>query len=147
VGYPCTIRTPVPFLVPFLVPDHVKHALRRSSSYRHDLIVFNDSLILFAQSLNTVDNLGGCSGSKALDESLVLVSDYAALIFVSQCNIIAKNAKKTYSFLDNRHCVLDDRVGRVLGVADDDLLAVGGSVGQSHEERDEEEMDGELHVC
>jgi len=58
----------------------------------------------------------------------------------------SKNAISTYSFLDDGHCVLDDRVGSILGVADDDLLAVGGSVGQGHEERDEEEMDGELHV-
>jgi hypothetical protein len=51
-----------------------------------------------------------------------------------------------YSFLDKRHGVLDNGVGSILGVADDDLLAVGGSVGQGHEECDEEEMDGELHV-
>jgi hypothetical protein len=42
--------------------------------------------------------------------------------------------------------VLNNRVGSVLRVTDDDLLAVGGSVGQGHEERDEEEVNGELHV-
>ena len=51
-----------------------------------------------------------------------------------------------YSFLDGIHCVLDDRVGSIFGVADDHLLLLGGSVGQGHEESDEEEMDGELHV-
>lgn len=65
------------------------------------------------------------------------------LIYVAS---ISGYATSTYSFLDHRHCVLDDRVGSVLRVADDDLLAVGGSVGQGHEERDEEEMNGELHV-
>ena len=54
--------------------------------------------------------------------------------------------KTTYSFLDDSHCLLDDRIGSVLGVADDDLLALGSSVGQSHEERNEEEVNGELHV-
>ena len=43
--------------------------------------------------------------------------------------------------------MLNDRVGSILGVTDDDLFAVGGSVGQGHEERDEEEVNGELHVC
>jgi hypothetical protein len=111
------------------------------------LVVLNDSLVLLAQSLDTVDNLGGRSGSKALDESLVLMSDNAALMFISLCNKHSKkNAIYTYGFLDQRHCVLDNGVGSILGVADDDLLAVGSSVGQGHEECDEEEMDGELHV-
>jgi hypothetical protein len=75
------------------------------------------------------------------------MSDNAALMFISLCNKYSKkNAIYTYGFLDQRHCVLDNGVGSILGVADDDLLAVGSSVGQGHEECDEEEMDGELHV-
>lgn len=108
------------------------------------MVILNDSLVLLTQSLDAVDNLGGCSSSKALDEGLVLVSDDAALIFIRADTV--SNAILTYSFLDNIHCVLDNRVGSVLRVTDDDLLAVGGSVGQGHEECDQEEVNGELHV-
>jgi hypothetical protein len=108
------------------------------------LVIFNDSLVLLAQSLDTVDNLGGCSSSKALNEGLVLVSDDTALTSIRTDTV--RNTISTYSFLDNIHCVLNNRVGSILGVADDDLLAVGGSVGQGHEECDQKEVNGELHV-
>lgn len=110
-----------------------------------DLILFYDSIVFRAHDLNGLENLRGRIGRECLDQTVLV--RYNTTLFVSSVFVLYDRSRiLSYSSLDRVLRLVQHRIGRVVRVAHDDCLLYGrGAYAKDGEERDEQDVELELH--